>query len=112
MNIFVCYTTRNNEVTANSLIDFSNKINSYGNVFVDLLDNDSNDKQKRIINELKKSNLLILIKSESSLNSEWVKFELETADKLNIPVIEFLIDDLYNLTQEKIGQVINNHFNK
>jgi hypothetical protein len=61
---------------------------------------------------LKKSNLLILIKSESSLNSEWVKFELETADKLNIPVIEFLIDDLYNLTQEKIGQVINNHFNK
>lgn len=82
MNIFVSYTTRNNEVTTDSLVDFSNKINAYGKVFIDLLDNNSTDKQERIINELEKSDLLILIKSLSSLNSEWVKFELETANKL------------------------------
>jgi hypothetical protein len=109
MNIFVSYTTRNNEVTSNSLIEFSNKINSYGKVFIDLLDNDSINKQKRIINELEKSDLLILIKSLSSLNSEWVKFELETANKLKIPVIEFLIEDLDKLTEKSIGQMISIH---
>ncbi len=109
MNIFVSYTTRNNEVTTDSLVDFSNKINAYGKVFIDLLDNNSTDKQERIINELEKSDLLILIKSLSSLNSEWVKFELETANKLKIPVIEFLVEDLRNLTKEKIGQIIDSY---
>lgn len=109
MNIFVSYTTRNNEVTTNSLTDFSNKINSYGKVFIDLLDNDSINKQMRVINELEKSDLLILIKSPSSLSSEWVKFELETANKLKIPVIEFSIEDLDKQTKERIGQIINNN---
>lgn len=112
MNIFVSYTTRNNEVTANSLIDFSNKINSFGKVFIDLLDNNSDDKQKRVITELEKSDLLILIKSLNSLNSEWVKFELETAKKLNIPVIDISIDDLDGLTEKEIGLKINSLHNR
>jgi hypothetical protein len=78
MNFFVSYTTSYNEVTINSLFEFSKKANTFGNVFVDLLNNNSTDKQKRIILELQQSDLLILIKSRSSLNSEWVQFEIET----------------------------------
>lgn len=106
MNIFVSYTTRNNEVTINSLNNFSNKINSIGKIFIDLIDNDSNDKQGRIIEELKSTELLILIKSQSSLNSEWVKFELETAQKSNIPVIVFDITEIEHLTSQEIKKRI------
>ncbi|HEY1194790.1 hypothetical protein [Flavobacterium sp.] len=110
MNIFVSYTTRNNEVTINSLISFSNKISSFGKIFIDLIDNNSNDKQGRIVEELKRTELFFLIKSQSSLNSEWVKFELESADKLKIPVIEFDITEIGSLTEDEIGariEIIN-----
>ena len=102
MNIFVSYTTRNNEVTINSLTNFSNKVNSFGKIFIDLLDNNSLDKQGRIIEELEKSDILVLIKSNSTYNSEWVKLELEIANKINIPVIEFEIDEIDNLTEDAI----------
>ena len=108
MNIFVSYTTRNNEVTVASLINFSNKINSFGTIFIDLIDNNSQDKQGRIIEELKKTDLLILIESKSTYNSEWVNFELETAKQLNIPVIEFDIVKIDYLSEEEIGRKINN----
>ncbi|PKB15231.1 TIR domain-containing protein [Flavobacterium sp. 5] len=109
MNIFVSYTTRNNEVTKNSLINFSNKINSFGKIFVDLIDNNSVDKQARIINELETTHLLILIKSQSTLNSDWVKFELDCAEKLNIPVIEFDITEIDALSQKEIEIKINTY---
>lgn len=108
MNIFVSYTTRNNEVTIASLVNFSNKINSFGTIFIDLIDNNSQDKQGRIIEELKKTDLLILIESKSTYNSEWVNFELETAKQLSIPVIEFDIVKIDYLSEEEIGRKINN----
>lgn len=102
MNIFVSYTTRNNEVTIDSLTNFSNKLNTLGKIFIDLIDNDSVDKQGRIITELELTDVLLLIKSESTLNSEWVKFELESAIKLKIPVIEFEIHEIDSLTKKQI----------
>lgn len=106
MNIFVSYTTRNSEVTINSLIDFSNKLRPFGKIFIDLIDNNSIDKQSRIIEELKTAELLILIKSQSSLDSKWVKFELEYAEKLIIPIVEFNINELDGLTQSQISRRI------
>ena len=106
MNIFVSYTTRNNEVTINSLIDFSNKISSFGKIFIDLIDNNSEDKQSRVVEELKKAEILILIKSKSIFNSEWVKFELDSANEMNIPIIEFDINDIDNLTEQEIENII------
>jgi len=106
MNIFVSYTTRNNEVTVNSLIKFSNKINSLGKVFIDLIDNNSDDKQNRVVEELKKAELLILIKSKNVFNSEWVRFEIESASKKNIPIIEFNINDIDCLAEQEIKNKI------
>lgn len=106
MNIFVSYTTRNNEVTIHSLINFSNKISPFGKIFIDLIDNDSNDKQGRIIEELKNCTLMFLIRSESILESYWVKFELHAASKLKIPIIEFDIAELEVITEEEIQKRI------
>ncbi len=109
MNIFVSYTTRNNEVTINSLVDLSNKLNSFGKVFIDLLDNDSADKQQRVIDELERSDLLILIKSLSTLDSEWVTYEVIRAKDLNIPIIELSISELDDISgnelNEKVSQI-------
>ncbi|MDN3671563.1 hypothetical protein QWY99_00595 [Flavobacterium branchiarum] len=107
MNIFVSYTTRNNEVTKKNLMNFSKKINSLGKIFIDLIDNKSVDKQGRIVKELKTAQLLILIKSQSTLNSEWVKFELNCAKRLCIPVIEFDVNEIDDLTQQEIEEKIN-----
>jgi hypothetical protein len=85
-------------------VNFSNKLNSFGKIFIDLIDNNSNDKQGRVISELEKSDLLLLIKTPSILNSEWVTFELETAKNNNIPVIRFSIDEIDNLTKVAIGK--------
>lgn len=111
MKIFISYTTRNNEVTKSSLINFSNKVSSFGQVFIDLLDNNSLNKQRRIIEELEKSDILLLIKSESTFKSEWVKLELEGAKKMELPVIEFQISEIENLTEEAIKERISNFLN-
>jgi hypothetical protein len=102
VNIFVSYTTRNNEVTANLLVNLSNKINSIGNVFVDLINNNSEDKQGRVVEELEKSNLLILIDSPSILHSSWVNFELRLAEKFKIPVVKFSIFEIDVMTSKEI----------
>ena len=106
MNIFVSYTTRNNEVTIHSLFNLSNKINSLGSIFIDIIDNNSDDKQSRVLEELKKAELLILIKSKSILNSEWVRFEIESANEKNIPIVEFNINDVDSLTEQEIEKRI------
>lgn len=106
MNIFVSYTARNNEVTINALTNFSNKISSFGKIFIDLLDNNSNDKQGRIVHELEKSDILVLIKSQSTYKSEWVQFELDKASKMDVPIIEFQISEIESLTKEAIGNRI------
>lgn len=109
MNIFISYTTRNNEVTKNALISISNKLKLFGNVFIDLLHNNSIDKQERIVTELKNSDLLILIKSASTLNSEWVRFELETVKKINIPIIELSIEEVEQITFIEIKEKLEKY---
>lgn len=107
MNIFFSYTTRNSEVTIDSLVNFSKRISSFGKVFIDLIDNNSKDKQKRIVDELEKTELLILIKSQSTFNSEWVKFEIKSAEKLNIPIIEFDISEIEDLSDHELEKRIH-----
>lgn len=104
MKIFVSYTTRNNEVSVESLIDFSNKLSSFGYVFIDVIHNDSADKQGRVIDELMTTNLLILIKSESSSTSEWVQFEIESAEKMQIPIVQFHVNEIELLTEFDIAK--------
>jgi hypothetical protein len=112
MNIFVSYTRINDEVTLHSLIEFSKLVRLFGKVFIDILDNNSTDKQKRVLTELENSELLILIKSENTFNSNWVKLELNTAKTLNIPVVEISINHIDKLTEKELHEVINSAHNK
>jgi hypothetical protein len=94
MKYFVSYTTRDKEVTAGLLQTFSKELRKTGKVFIDMLDNNSADKQGRVISELDSSDILILIESESTYKSEWVGIELERAGLKKIPIRKVKIEEL------------------
>lgn len=98
MKIFVSYTTRNNELSKQTLITLAAKLVSFSDVFIDLIHNVSVDRQARVEKELQSADVLILIKSKSTLSSEWVQFELDSAEGNCIPIVEFSLKELEHLT--------------
>jgi len=88
MNIFVSYTTRDKYIDDNLLTAASEVIADYGSPYIDLLHNDSEDKQSHVELKLSQSDLLLLLSSDSIKNSKWVQWELKEAKKKGIPVID------------------------
>ncbi|MCL4815017.1 MAG: TIR domain-containing protein [Flavobacteriales bacterium] len=97
MKYFISYTTRDEEITIDLLQSLSAELEKSGQVFVDIIDNDSLDKQERVISELDSSDTLILIESKSIYESEWVAIELERAEAKKIPIKKIKIEDLSNI---------------
>ncbi|MBG2743595.1 toll/interleukin-1 receptor domain-containing protein [Proteus mirabilis] len=87
MNIFVSYTTRDDNVDKKLLERVSEVVSLYGHCYIDLLHNTKKDKQEHVEFMLSQSNLLILIASNSIFNSEWVQWELNEAKRRCIPII-------------------------
>lgn len=102
MNIFVSYTTRDSEISLHRLNEVSIKLKQIGYVYVDIIDNNSQDKQKRVFYELDNSDVIVLIASNSVYNSKWVALEIERARKKKIPIIPFTIDEISTLRTDII----------
>ena len=79
MKFFVSYTTRDKEVSTELLSYVYAKLKVIGSVFIDIINNDSIDKQKRVFDELDNSDVLIVIGSQSIADSYWVNLEIERA---------------------------------
>lgn len=101
MKYFISYTTRDEEITIDLLKSFSAEMEKYGQVFVDIIDNNSFDKQKRVFFELDSSDTLILIESKSIYQSNWVLTELERAESKHIPVKKISVEDLKQFNEFK-----------
>ena len=97
MKCFVSYTTRDKEVTADLLQAFATELRKTSEVYIDMIDNNSVDKQGRVISELDNSNILVLIESESIYKSEWVRIELERAALKKIPIRKIKMEELKNI---------------
>lgn len=80
MKIFVSYTLKDPHVTLEKLGRLQHELSKLGVVFVDILDNDSKDKQRRVILELKQCDLFILVYTEYS--SQWMEYECAMARSL------------------------------
>jgi hypothetical protein len=104
MKYFVCYTTRDTEVTSDLLQSFSKQLGRLGEVFVDIIDNNSLDKQKRVFAELDTSDVVILIESRNIYNSNWVWMELNRARSKQIPIKTVLLAQLKNLSEKDISE--------
>ena len=96
MKYFVSYTTRDKEVTKELLYVFSKQLEKSGTVFIDIIDNDSLDKQARVISELESSDLMVLIETKSIYQSEWVALEIEKAKLRHIPIRKVSLNELSN----------------
>ena len=93
-NIFVSYTIRDNVINVEFLRKIKDILDVFGKPFIDLLHNDSFNKQNRIEKELAKSDCLILINTIKTKESEWVIKELSIANQRRIPIHEFDYEDL------------------
>lgn len=96
MNIFVCYTTRDAFINRDSLAKLSRVLSKFGNSFIDLIDNDSENKQERVEIELEKSDVVLLLRSGSVQRSKWVSWELNRAKEKRIPCIPVDTSDQIN----------------
>jgi hypothetical protein len=101
MKCFVSYTTIDKEVTADLLQLLAMELRKVSDVFIDMLDNNSLDKQGRVISELEGSDILILIETESIYKSEWVSMEIKRAKEKLIPIKIISLTELTTLIKGK-----------
>jgi len=101
MKYFVSYTTKENEVTKELLESIAKVLKQKGEVYIDLIDNDSINKQERVINELDNSDVFLLIETKSVYDSAWVQIELEKAKSRQIDIQILSITDINAIISEK-----------
>ncbi len=96
MRIFVSYTTWSKEINKESLLKVEKILDEYGEVYIELLDSNSDKSQKKVLTELENSDILLLIKTDESYKSKWVKLELEYALANNIPIVVYEYNSILN----------------
>jgi predicted nucleic acid-binding protein len=102
MKVFVSYTTIDKEITVKFLQGINDFLKSQGNVFIDLIHNDSTDKQKRVFYELENSDIVVLVNSKNVYNSYWVSKELDFAEKVGIPKLILFPSEIKFLPEVKL----------
>lgn len=106
--IFISYTIRDGKINRDFLNQLQQRISFNCDVYIDLIHNDSINKQERVFKELICSDFMVLIRTERIESSEWVELEILLAKELKIPIIEFEFDELINKEFDPITTLINN----
>ncbi len=96
MKIFVSYTTLDNDVTVELLNSLSNSLSNLGIIYIDLIHNDSFDKQARVLYEIDRCDCFLLLQSDKIDKSNWVKIEVERARLRQKPIKKILLSELKN----------------
>lgn len=94
LKVFISYTLRDGIVRRTFLLNLEKYIKQWCKPFIDLLHNDSVDRQSRVYMELLNSDFLLLIKTNETFKSEWVRREISMANKMKIPIIKFEYEQL------------------
>ncbi|EKT64557.1 hypothetical protein OOA_02132 [Providencia burhodogranariea DSM 19968] len=103
--IFVSYTTRGNKVDIYSLRFIEGMLQQLGySCYIDLLHNDSKNKQQRVFNELISSDYFMAIISDNYHLSPWTQKEITLARKLKKEIIK--------IDYKKINEVQGGHIKK
>lgn len=99
MLVFCSYTLRDGLVTIEKLKSLKELISKSAVCYVDILDNDSIDKQERVVEELGKAQLLLVLKSPNLKKSAWVKEEYRIANEKKIPIVEINIEQINEIQE-------------
>ena len=97
MLVFCSYTLRDGLVTIEKLRKLKELISQSASCYVDILDNDSIDKQERVVEELSKAQLVLVLMSPDLKKSAWVKEEYRIANENNIPIVEISINHINDI---------------
>lgn len=107
--VFVSYTLRDACVTIEKLMALKRQMPLGYDSFVDIIDNDSEDKQERVDYELEHCKKMLLIKSENIQTSDWVRHELFKAWSLKLPIEEISADIRISETMPRHKVFISYH---
>lgn len=88
MLIFCSYTLKDGLLTIDKLKEIKSELSVIAQTYIDILDNDSANKQERVVRELKKSNMLLVLMTPNIKESAWVETEYRIAEEYNIPILE------------------------
>lgn len=91
---FISYTVRDGSITKEILKSIKKYYGQFGTSFIDMLDNESKEKQIRVYEELEKADIFILIKTPGISQSNWVQEEIRKAKQYKIPINEIVLSDL------------------
>lgn len=101
MKVFISYTTRDKIITTKFLRNLELSLKKDFEIYIDLIHNNSLEKQKRVLSELQNSDLLLIIETIQTYNSEWVKLEIEQAKKQGIQIHRIKFDKIKELIETK-----------
>lgn len=99
--LFFSYTLRDAVVNNSLLSELYTALVKKYDIFIDLLHNDSIDKQARILNELKTSQYVFVLRTPLIGESNWVKIEIDEAKKLGVPLFFIELNSEYNSKEKK-----------
>ena len=94
MLVFCSYTLRDGLVTIEKLRKLKELISKSADCYIDILDNDSIDKQERVVEELSKA-----LMSPDLKKSAWVKEEYRIANEKKIPIVEININHINDIQE-------------
>lgn len=97
MLVFCSYTLRDGLVTIEKLRKLKELISKSADCYIDILDNDSIDKQERVVEELSKAQLVLVLMSPDLKKSAWVKEEYRIANEKKIPIVEININHINDI---------------
>jgi hypothetical protein len=99
--LFFSYTLRDAVVNNSLLSELYTALVKKYDIFIDLLHNDSIDKQARVLNELKTSQYVFVLRTPLIGESNWVKIEIDEAKKLGVPLFFIELNSEYNSKEKK-----------
>lgn len=97
MKIFVSYTLKDGYLDTSILLQIKELYRNSDSCYIDILDNDSVDKQGRVEQELQSADVLLLIETPMVMKSKWVRYEMDVAKSRNILIIK---SDINNIKKE------------
>jgi len=108
MRIFVSYTTRDSYLDRERLSDIDRVASKFGCVFVDVLHNDSLNRQERVKKELISASVVLFIGTSGCAHSEWVGWERHKASEHGKECLEVTLDEtgLWSVNLEKIDHAL------
>lgn len=81
MRLFVSYTLKDGYLNTSVLLKVKELYQNCDSCYIDIIDNDSVDKQGRVEQELLSADTLLLIETPMVMQSKWVRYELDVAKR-------------------------------